>query len=60
MTKEKTKPYQILLRNYEKKMMDDLIKHYEKQVPTRFTRADIMRIALNELHKKMVKRGDKK
>ena len=55
MTKEKPKPYQILLRGYEIKKMEDLIKHYEKSIYTRFARADIIRIALNQLYEKIFK-----
>lgn len=60
MKQEKIKPYQILLRYYEKQKLDDLIAYYEKEVPTRFTRADIIRIALNELHKNIFRKRGRK
>ena len=46
------KPYQILLRGYEIKKFEYLIKYYESRIPTKFTRADIVRIAINELYEK--------
>ena len=47
---KKAKPYQILLRDYEITKMKRLIKYYEKEIGSRFTRADIIRIALNNLY----------
>ena len=56
----KPKPYQILLRSYEIKKFDRLIKYYESIVHTRFARADIVRIAINELYNRKIKQKNER
>lgn len=45
--KQKTKPFQILLRGYDITKMEELIKYYENKVPTNFCKADIMKCVKN-------------
>ena len=55
----KAKPYQILLRSYEVKKFNKLIKYYESILPTKFTRADIVRIVISELYNSKIKKATK-
>lgn len=52
---KKDKPIPILLRGKYTKLFERLKKYYETKVGTVFSNADIVRIALNELDKKVLK-----
>jgi len=53
----KEKPIQILLRGNNVKIFNDLKKYYEDEFSIDFNRTDIVKIALNKLHKEKIEKS---